>query len=670
MSLLCQQRNRTLWAAGFFCAASCIALAQGSRRYVEPQWLRFQISEVSLRTDVEVESEKRTVQGSAPISRERVYVAPTLKLIVDGSVYHPNLMEYHIDVEGGAAVQSETLQTGSVKNTETAGNETDTLERYHLMARFFKEKPYITTLYADKDQQFRDYDFFSRVEVDNDQYGLESGYWAGPVPFKLSALHHEEQTIGFDREYSQTDYTVTLRAQNRRGLYDSTEASYTFYDFSRQDQNVATDKGINHSIDLNDTETFGTAERVRLNSTIYYYDLGTQAAPSTSASAQEHMLIKHREHLESSYDYSFDRHTADPAEEDQTHQGQVSLRHQLYESLVSTLDVHGLTQEASGDGSTLGINRYGVGLNESYTKKLDTWGHLSMGYTGRIDQEQRTSSGTTLNVVNESHRLTDGAITLLNQPRVDVSTIRVTDATGAITYRELLDYQVINLGQMTQIQRVPGGLITNGQSVLVSYTVTNQSSADFQTLFNQVQFRLDLFGDLLGLYARYGRTAPSNVDTNVVIVADITDTSVGLDAHWQWLRTGAEYEDYQSNLAPFQTSRLFQSFLFEPTGNSSLSLDLSENWTTYLDANRRLTAYQAIGRYRLQFGPYLAWNVEGGVRTQRGEGFDQDLTTARTTADFNMGKLILQLGYQYTDENFLGELREKHYFYLRGKRSF
>jgi hypothetical protein len=66
----------------------------------------------------------------------------------------------------------------------------------------------------------------------------------------------------------------------------------------------------------------------------------------------------------------------------------------------------------------------------------------------------------------------------------------------------------------------------------------------------------------------------------------------------------------------------------------------------------------------------LSWLNEGGVRFQRGEGFDQDLFTARTALDYRYGQLSVQLGYDYQDENFLGELRRRHFAFLRAKRSF
>ncbi|MBI5394574.1 MAG: hypothetical protein HZA91_04680, partial [Verrucomicrobia bacterium] len=84
----------------------------------------------------------------------------------------------------------------------------------------------------------------------------------------------------------------------------------------------------------------------------------------------------------------------------------------------------------------------------------------------------------------------------------------------------------------------------------------------------------------------------------------------------------------------------------------------------------RIVFFLAIGSYRQFFGRYLSCSVEGGMNVQRGEGYDRDLTLARAAVDFFMGKLTLQLGYQFTDETFLGDMREKQFFYFRGKRTF
>jgi hypothetical protein len=299
---------------------------------------------------------------------------------------------------------------------------------------------------------------------------------------------------------------------------------------------------------------------------------------------------------------------------------------------------------------------------------MGDWGRLTLGYGGLLDQEQRTTLGQTLFVVGESHALKDGVITFLNQPRVKITSIQVWDASGSVLYSELLDYLILPHGERTEIKRLVGGQIADGATVRVDYTVDSQPSDSYTTVAHQIQVRLDFFDGLLGLYAHLNQQ--ENHGGKSLVLENINDQVAGLDVSWRWVRAGAEYEVYDSNLSPYRSARLFQNFNFEPSPETTLSLDLGQTWITFNQANRDLTTYHAIARVRMQLTPALALNTEGGLRFQKGEGYDQQLATARANLEFKYGKLAVQAGYEYEDEAFLGELRLRHFFFLRAKRSF
>ena len=139
---------------------------------------------------------------------------------------------------------------------------------------------------------------------------------------------------------------------------------------------------------------------------------------------------------------------------------------------------------------------------------------------------------------------------------------------------------------------------------------------------------------------------------------------------WRWFRAGAEYEDYDSNLTPYTSTRLFQTFTCEPAPNTTFNLDVGQSWRTFTGMNRDLTIYHVIARTRIAMTPALSLNLEGGMRFQEGEGYDQQLATARSHIEYKYGKLAMQTGYEYQDEKFLGELRLRHFFFFRVKRTF
>ena len=180
--------------------------------------------------------------------------------------------------------------------------------------------------------------------------------------------------------------------------------------------------------------------------------------------------------------------------------------------------------------------------------------------------------------------------------------------------------------------------------------------------------RLDFFNHLVGIYGRLNLV--DNRGSRSLLTQNITDKVVGADLSWRWFRAGAEHEVFDSNLGPFRSKRLFESFGIEPMAGSHLSLDLDQTWTSFTDDGRHRTAYNFIARFNTHFTSYLAWNVEVGYRVERGQGFDQNMTIFRTGVEYTRNKLAVKLGFDMQDQDYLGELRQRNFFYLKAMRSF
>jgi hypothetical protein len=305
-------------------------------------------------------------------------------------------------------------------------------------------------------------------------------------------------------------------------------------------------------------------------------------------------------------------------------------------------------------------------VDESYTKRLPGKSRLSLGYGVRLDRERRESTGAFLSVLDEPHTLTDGIPVFLNQPGVD-RVVSVTDSAG-IPYSETLDYLLLPLGALTEIRRVTGGRIPNGGSVLVDYTAAAPPSDAFSTLSQSGRVRLELFDRLVALYGRVNFV--TNYGGESLVLQDVTDKIVGFESLWRWVRAGAEYEEYDSNLSPYRAARAFQSFAFEPTDSSTLSLDFTQSRTTYPEDGLTQRSLSFIGRLRARVASPLFFNLEGGVRRERGRGLDQDQKTARTALDFAYGQMTANAAYEFLDETLIGERHVRHYYFLRVKRTF
>jgi hypothetical protein len=662
------------WLGLFFLGGATNMMPQNQLAPEDVRWTKWRINEVKIGVEVEGDQEKRTVVNTTQsVNQESFYAIPIMGLDLLGSVYHPNLLQINANVEGGIGWEknSTDIPDGGTRNDNPY------LLRYHLSGDILKEKPYAASVFAEKEHTTRDYDFFTRATVDQESQGARVGFTEGPVPFSLAFRHVVEDVTGQTRPMSLDEDVLTFTAYHERSEGNRTDFSYTLDDYTRLESGSYNQTGTQHLISLNDNKAFGARNWVKLNSSLMYNQLETGTTPFDQTTTtdrfnryftdHEHLNWRHTSQLQSDYNYSYNNQDSGSSSSD-GHSASAALRHQLYESLTSAFDVHGQTYSSSGGGASLDTRRYGIGLNENYTKRLANWGRLTFGYSGLLDHETQTSTGLILSIVGENHVLSDAVITYLNQPQVLLSTIQVWDASGNVLYRELLDYQVISHGTQVEIKRVVGGLIPDGSTVRVDYSAVSQPSDSYSTSDNQFQLRLDFFDGLVGIYGRLN--LQDNYGGESLVLENINDQVVGADLTWRWLRAGAEYEVYDSNLSPYRATRLFQTINYEALANTLLSLDLGQNWTTFPEPNRDLTTYHAIARIRTQVTPALAVNVEGGIRFQRGQGYDQDLGTGRAHLEYKYGKLKVQTGYEYENETYIGSLRVRNFFFFRAKRSF
>ncbi|MEW6719743.1 MAG: hypothetical protein AB1346_04760 [Thermodesulfobacteriota bacterium] len=612
-----------------------------------------------MKVDVEGQREKREVQGETN-ERNYLYVEPVLGLGLRGSVYHPNLLEFNLKAEGGLSRQELTLDPpgGTSRSTKS-------LQRYHGGAAILRAKPYATSLFAEKDITYQDFDFFSRARVDAQRFGGNTGYSTGPAPFRLGYSRLEEDVTGLRNGNSSNDEELfTFTAHNERGKTGSTEFTYQSDDFRREQEGSPTVSGTEYTFNLSDAETWGKGDRNRLRSALYYHRLDGSTIDTRSLTLREDFESKHSRNLTGNYRYSFDRRTSGPVDSD-LHEGGALVRHQLYESLTSALDLHGSRIRSDSPDTTFLSTRYGAGVDESYTKRLPARSRLSLGVAVRLDREDRETTGAVLPVLDEAHTLTDGIPTFLIQSNV-LRVSSVTDPAG-FPFTETLDYVILPLGAQTEIRRVSGGRIPNGGAVLVDYTAAAPPSDAFSTLFRSGRVRLDLYDRLLSLYGRISVLSISGGES--LVLQDISDRVVGAETLWRWLRAGAEYEDYRSNLSPYRAMRAFESLSFEPTKSSTLTFDFTESRTTYPEDGLTQRTSSSIGRFRARVASSLFFSLEGGKRRERGRSLDQDQKTVRTALDFAYGQLTANAGYEFLDETLRGERHVRHYYFLRMKRS-
>jgi hypothetical protein len=630
---------------------------------LEPRWLRMEIPQASIGMDVEGLRENVTSHGATSV-HDNLMLVPLLGLHLQGSVYHPNLMTFDLSGEGGLGY---TYDSVTAPGYSQVRNETANLFNYLATVNFLSSKPYNASFFASQDHTYNNYDFFNTVTADGTRYGGRLGWSEKAFNVNADMGYRDLLTSGITgtSEISETYLNFNGLYQREHG---STTLTYSYDNFGNQLNGGPIETSTSQSIGGSDTETFGSHDQITstLGASYGWAEYAAQSAKTFNAT--ENLTARHTPNLESFVALSYQDSQLDSASSS-IFQGDAGLRHQLYESLTSTLDLHGNYNTASAPGSSALNDRYGVGLNEGYSKRLGNWGHLTLGGGAIVDHDDFNSSGGALTTINESHVLKDTAATFLSNPRVIPTTVLVTGPGGVPTYINGVDYRLIPQGELTQIQRVPTSInLLDGATVLVSYTSDSGFTSSFETINGLAEIRLDLFNTTVGLYGRL-----NVVDNNAppqALAETLTDWVGGADVTWRWLRAGAEYEDFDSNFTQYRAMRFFETFSFQLGEYSRLGLNFNQVFYHY-PFGQDQTQYQFIALFNTQLSTWLSWNVEGGYYRQDALGASQDLVAARTGLILTYGKLTFKTGYQYNYQNIEhAEVRDRNFFYVQFRRDF
>jgi hypothetical protein len=631
-----------------------------------PRLIKVRLRRGYLEADGRYEDYERTTSQAGGYEREFLQIRPKLGLSFDGSIYHSNLLDYYLSMELGLNSEYERIITSSASVPDRERSDASPLQFYRGNVLVLKDKKLSGALFGSFNLIRRDNDFFTRETLYLRETGARLSYAGDVLPWVLTAKRTEEEETESPAPRSSMRDELNFNTSNQRGAQGRTRLNYHFQDFINNDFNVDPYSGIRNSLRLNDV-SYLNSEDLKLSSYVYYNDIESTTVPSTTFSLREVLNARHTSSLSSSYSYNYSTRDSGSTESI-SHDAEASLRHQLYDSLTSTISADILdTSQTSQDTFQRGFT-----LRENYSKHVGDSTMLNLGLmVRRHDEERQASGGDTIQINNEPHTLTTGIPTFLNQPNVIASSISVTDVIGTTLYREFFDYLVIQRNSITEIQRVVGGDIPNGGAVLVSYSAANPGGGSFTTEHNQYRFRYYLLNQLLSVYGHIMMIEHNGGEQ--FTLEDVDERVIGLESTWKWLNVGMEYQDYGSSLLSYETYRLFENISVPLSWRSMLNLSASQAWIYYPETNEDYKRYFHNMVYRNQLTRRLSFNIGGSVyiqRSENNESLDRDLLAANTRLNYKVGKTSISATCEYRYEKFRDETIAEQTAYLRVRRNF
>ena len=629
----------------------------------DPQWLRLNIRDASV--GVAAEGEHSTVSSSgsgAASSHDRLFVGPSLGLNLDGSIYHPNLMQYSLESDGAFGLEHEriTLPGGAAQTRD----EYRYLGRFSCRTEVLPGKPYHGSFFGGYSHDFRDYDLFNRAIVDSWNHGAQAAWELHPVTLGANYYHRDEDVSTLNGLTSSRDDALGLSVAHAREA-GQTSLGGSYNQYSHVDYGTA-GSGSSYSVSLADSEQFGNRRQCRLDTSLNYFRQDYINQPNDQLTGQANLTVEHQPNLTSSYGLNYDRYNTGSLNSDNI-AGHAQLTHRLYESLNSTLLVQGANYEATSPLVSGFNRRYGVAWMEHYTKTLGLGMRLTLNNSLQGDHVEQQNLNS---IQNEAHTFGAGGAPpetfFLNVPNVNQASIAVWNSDRSQRYLLGSHYRLFVNGTVTQIERQPGSGMAD--SVKVDYDVEPTAPGQYDTLAETFGVRLDLWNNRWALYARghlSWNTAPA-----AMRVPGMANFAFGTDYTWRWLRAGAEYSIYDSTLAQYNMFRLYESVNLRFNDATSGGLDFTQSWLDYVSSLRQEQDYRFTAYVQRSLSRHLRLNARGGYDLRSGVGVDQDLLVFRLDLDYNIGRTTIKAGYDYEHDVYLNtEVRVRHLFTLRLRRS-
>ena len=328
---------------------------------------------------------------------------------------------------------------------------------------------------------------------------------------------------------------------------------------------------------------------------------------------------------------------------DQRHNVESRLQHRLYQSLVTTIAARaGLDHLETGDRAARGLT-----VAFDYRKKLPMGGRVMALVSRQYDREENRFGQAEDVVTGEQHEARFGASFRLIHPRVNPTTIVVSDAAEGTLFREGFDYVVAPFGEFVEIRILTGGRITDGMALLVDYRVT--VPPDTSSVTTQPLMDLSVDYNWINPYLRLGsvnRRLTRGVDDGSFF--DSRTRAAGLRIRWSHGRVRGSFRNErrveEARTLSYRMLQFGQLVACSLGRGSVLSVDLEEILTDFRVPARRETRGSGRAGLTWPITPVLSLEAIGVVRARRDSiGFDESFNQVGLEARWERQPLNLNV---------------------------
>ncbi len=577
--------------------------------------------------------------------RKSTYLSGRIDLNTSSFLWHPNFFQLDANFSY-SPVKNLDLYVISPDNSEINTN-----ERVDLSGIFFSERIVSLNPYFNFNHSFSRREYTTNIESFYTNYGarLSSPNLILPFNFNVSQNNWDENEFQTGRNFSTNQFSVNTEFSRSISDFSNNRLNIDYFDYTRKYATNSTihNKAMNWS--LNDNFTIDRSSNFNFASLISLTNqVGSQ--PINRFLVNENL----RSDLPSGFSvygrYQYYKIIQEIIESKQ-HDVEARLEHQLFASLRSHISYNYLTVSQTYYDEK--INRGEVGFD--YQKNIPT-GMLRLNYSFSLSHQNRENVYGSITVLDESKLLSEGTVATLNNPYVDRNSIAVKNSLGTIIYQENFDYILIQRGIYTEIQRVPGGQISDGGIVLVSYRADQQPALSFDSKINRYGASLTVLNNFVEFYFSGTNQNYSNVtEMNSDYLKTLNQKIYGIKFSYEYLDVGAEYEDYQSNITPYTSSRYFLRIFRQTSDALIATINGSYRIYNLIDDNSRQNFADVSLMLAYLIGSNSKLSFEGNYIFQEGRQIDLNLSTLRLEYTTAFRQIDITVGFENYNRKLLAD---------------
>lgn len=558
---------------------------------------------------------------------------------------HPNFMILDVNAEYNPSTNKDfyiiTPDQSEIRSVRKLGVKTT----------FLNQKQFTFGMFANFDDSYQNRELLTNIKSVNKQYGAFftcSNKWF-PVSGSVSQRKWEQKELQTNRNYKYEETIIRGALNKSFTLRDRNELSYSHNQYTNTFVNLYSAKNNIDELHLNNQLFFDADKKYMFRSNISDF-IQTGFTNYKRIEALENLTFRLPKNLLYRANYNY-YNIAVTNNKQQQHSIQTDLEHKLYKSLTSRLffEYNNIKQTNYKESN------YKVGTDFKYSKQIPK-GQLNLYYKYYRYRQNVISDPVLLQITREEVYLVDNQIILLKKPYVNLSSIIVQDVTGTVIYQLNIDYSIIERNNFIEIRRLPGGLIANNSTVYVDYTATQPGKYNYESNNHFFTANVLLFKNILEVYYRYSSQNYVNINyTDFLTLNYFHQNVVGTRVNFNFVDFGAEYDNYNSTIIPYQMIRYFVNF--QKNFNNKVLVTLSGNQQQYhlINENRYQTFSDVIGKVSYNFIKNTRFNVDLMYRNQKGEGIDLDLITGKAEIITYIRKLYFSFGVEAYKRNYIGE---------------